>query len=144
MRSIALRRPSPATVIALLALGLAAVGGFPGFASGGGDDQAGETEAARPKPSTVSMVRSVVRIPAKFFAVAVTERSCESGTKLIGGGAIIKGSSTAHLAQSGPGVDKTTWRAAAVQLHFNNSSPPIAGTLEVWAICAEKGKPVVP
>lgn len=104
----------------------------------GGASPAPAVAAAPYKWSTVK-----VPLPKGWFRLAKVQLKCETGYRVIGGGAVIGLSDFAHIAQSFPVAKANAWVGAAVQPRFG-AAPAPAGNLLVAAICAKRGVALKP
>ena len=143
MRRAVFRRPSIGTMLGLVALLLAATGGVPGLIARGADthQSAPTTSPATLLPRTIKAAVEEVDIPAESW-VGFLATECPARHRLISGGVQITGTITAYALSSFATTigGHDAWEAVVVNppgIHF-------AGKLRVQAICATRGKPVVP
>jgi hypothetical protein len=130
------RRPSPATVIALAALAVAAFGTVQGSWAAG-------SKAVKPSPTVV--VKAVERVPVPSGSVQAVEAKCPGGYSVISGSYSIENSVQTHASEAAVASAINAYKVEFV----NPPANPLAGFPEeealgtVGAVCAKNGTPIV-
>jgi hypothetical protein len=132
------RRPSPATVIALVALAVAVFGTVQGSWAAG---PAGP-KAVKPKPTVVVTVGRGGIGPGETKEVAA---KCPAGYSVIGGSYVIEGSVLTHASAAAVASAENTYSVEFVDPPANPLAgfPPENAVLTVGANCAKNGTPIV-
>lgn len=132
------RRPSLATVIALIALAVAVFGTVQGSWAAG-------SKAVKPKPTPTVVVTAVDRAPIASGSTQDVEAKCPAGYSVISGSYTIEGSVLTHASQAAVASTLNSYNVEFV----NPPANPLVGFPEedafgtVGAVCAKNSTPIV-